>query len=151
VLVALDGITDPHNLGAIARSASAFGAAGIVVPSRRSAGVTATAWRSSAGAFAYLPVARATNLARAIGQAQDAGFFVVTLDGGAQQNIVEVAAHFGDVPVMLVVGSEGAGVSRLIAERADAAARIDMPGRAESLNASVAAGIALFAIAGARA
>ncbi len=151
VIVALDGITDPHNLGAIARSALAFGAAGIVVPSRRSAGVTASAWRSSAGAFAHLPVARATNLARTVGQAAEAGYFVVALEGSAQRSIVEVATHFADVPLLLVVGSEGAGVSRLIAERADECARISMPGRAESLNASVAAGIALFAIAQARA
>lgn len=150
VLVALDGITDPHNLGAIARSASAFGAAGVIVPSRRSAGVTPTAWRASAGAFAHLPVARATNLARVLADAAAQGYFVVALEGGADRSISEVAAHFSDVPVVLVVGSEGSGVSRLIADRADALAAIDMPGRAESLNASVAAGIALFALAAVR-
>jgi 23S rRNA (guanosine2251-2'-O)-methyltransferase len=151
VLVALDGITDPHNLGAIARSASAFGAAGVVVPSRRSAGVTPTAWRASAGAFATLPVARATNLARVLADAAAQGYFVVALEGGAQQSIGDVASHFSDVPVILVVGSEGAGVSRLIADRADALAAIGMPGKAESLNASVAAGIALFTLASTRA
>lgn len=150
ILVALDGITDPHNLGAIARSSLAFAAAGLIVPSRRSAGVTAIAWRSSAGAFARLPTARATNLARAINQAQEAGFFVVTLDGGAERNIAAVAAHFIDVPVLLVIGSEGAGVSRIIADRADEGVRIDMPGPVESLNASVAAGIALFSLAAGR-
>lgn len=150
ILVATDAITDPHNLGAIARSAAAFGASGLLVPSRRSAPVTAAAWRSSAGAFAHLPTARVTNLARALGQAKSAGYFVVALDGGADSSVGEVARHFRDVPVLLVVGSEGAGVSRLTAERADALARIDMPGRAESLNASVAAGIALYALSQAR-
>ncbi|MDQ1249681.1 MAG: rRNA ((2251)-2-O)-methyltransferase RlmB [Actinomycetota bacterium] len=150
ILVALDGITDPHNLGAIARSASAFGAFGVIVPSRRSAGVTPTAWRASAGAFAHLPVARATNLARMLADAAAQGYFVVALDGAVERSIAEVAAHFSDVPVVLVVGSEGSGVSRLIADRADALAAIGMPGRAESLNASVAAGIALFALAGVR-
>ena len=166
-LVALDGITDPHNLGAIARSAVAFGAHGLVVPSRRSASVTAAAWRSSAGAFARLPVAQASNLAQALANAQAAGFFVVGLagapdgtagarDGGAipeagkgRRQIVgdvgSVAQHFADVPVILVVGSEGEGLSRLVTERADGLAAIGMPGPMESLNASVAAGIALFA------
>lgn len=146
VLVALDGVTDPHNLGAIARSALAFGAGGIVVPARRSAKVTAAAWRSSAGAFAQLPAALVPNLSRALSQAQDSGFFVLGLAGGAEQTIDEAAAHFADVPVVLVVGSEGEGLSRLVAEQADARVGITMPGGIESLNASVAAGIALYAL-----
>lgn len=151
VIVALDGVTDPHNLGAIARSAAAFGSAGLLLPSRRSAQVTPTAWRSSAGALARLPVARATNLTRALADAAAAGYFVLALDGEGTRTITEAAAHFSDVPLLLVVGSEGAGVSRLIAQRADERVRIDYPGSVESLNASVAAGIALFAIASARA
>ncbi|MFI0433020.1 MAG: 23S rRNA (guanosine(2251)-2'-O)-methyltransferase RlmB [Candidatus Nanopelagicales bacterium] len=166
-LVALDGITDPHNLGAIARSAVAFDARGLLVPSRRSASVTAAAWRSSAGAFARLPVAQASNLAQALANAQAEGFFVVGLAGGPAEDgagardggaipeagkgrrqivgdVASVAAHFADVPVILVVGSEGEGLSRLVAERADGLAAIGMPGPMESLNASVAAGIALF-------
>lgn len=150
VIVALDGVTDPHNLGAVARSAAAFGAVGLLLPSRRSAQVTPTAWRSSAGALARLPVARASNLARAVADAAAAGYFVLALDGHAPRDVVAAAAHYADVPVVLVVGSEGSGVSRLIAERADERVRIDYPGAVESLNASVAAGIALFAIAGAR-
>lgn len=146
VLVALDGVTDPHNLGAVARSALAFGAAGVIVPARRSAKVTAVAWRSSAGAFAQLPVALAPNLSRALAQAQEAGFFVLGLAGESGQSIEEAAAHFADVPVVLVVGSEGEGLSRLVGEQADALVRIAMPGGMESLNASVAAGIALYVL-----
>lgn len=151
LLVALDGITDPHNLGAIARSAAAFGAAGLLLPARRSAGVTAAAWRSSAGAFARLPVATVPNLAQALADAQEAGFFVVGLAGESAESVAGAAAHYRDVPVVIVVGAEGAGLSRLVAERSDTLASIPMPGGFESLNASVAAGIALHTFAAARA
>lgn len=151
LLVALDGITDPHNLGAIARSTAAFGGAGILLPGRRAAGVTPAAWRASAGAFATVEVAQVTNLTRTLAAAQQQGFFVIGLAGTAADDISAVARHFADVPLILVIGAEGEGLSRLLGERCDQLARIPMPGGFESLNASVAAGIALFAITSARA
>ncbi len=140
LIVALDGVTDPRNLGAIARSAAAFGAHGVVIPGRRSAGVTAGAWKASAGTLARLPVAQASNLARALAAYQEAGLFVVGLavDGGTDIGDMEIA----ESPLVLVVGSEGRGLSRIVAERCDLLVRIAI-GAAESLNAGVAAGIAL--------
>jgi 23S rRNA (guanosine2251-2'-O)-methyltransferase len=146
ILVVLDGVTDPHNLGAIARSALAFGAGGVIVPSRRSAHVTAAAWKSSAGALARMPVAQVANLSQFLANAREAGCYTVALDGEATTTISDAAQQFADVPVVVIVGGEGEGVSRLVAERADLRAAIPMPGRAESLNASVAAGVALFAV-----
>lgn len=146
IIVALDGVTDPHNLGAIARSSLAFGAAGVLLPARRSAKVNAVAWRSSAGAFARLPVALTPNLTRALAGAQESGFFVLGLAGVGGQDLEAAAAHFADVPVLLVVGSEGEGLSRLVTEQADAKVQIPMPGGMESLNASVAAGVALYTL-----
>lgn len=150
VLVALDGVTDPHNFGAIARSAAAFGAAGVIIPSRRSASVTPTVWRASAGAVAMLRIAQVSNLPQALAVAADAGCFVLGLEGNATAEVASLAQHFHDVPVVIVIGAEGAGLSRLIAERCDALVKIDMPGGFESLNASVAAGIALYEVARAR-
>ncbi len=149
LVVALDGITDPRNLGAVVRSAAAFGAHGVVVPERRSAGMTAGAWKSSAGAAARLPVARATNLARALRSYQDAGVFVVGLDGAGDVEIGDVVA-LGE-PLCLVVGSEGTGMSRVVTQACDLVARIPMARSVESLNAGVAAGVALYEIARARA
>ena len=148
LIVALDGVTDPRNLGAVARSAAAFGAHGLVIPARRSAGVTASAWKVSAGAFAHLPVARAANLVRALGDYQEAGLFVAGLDarGGTDVADMEVA----DGPLVLVVGSEGRGLSRLTAERCDLLMRIPVASATESLNAGVAAGIALYQVASRR-
>ena len=145
LIVALDGVTDPRNLGAVARSAAAFGAHGVVIPARRSAGVTASAWKVSAGAMAHLPVARAANLVRALADYQQAGLFVAGLDarGGTDVADLEVA----DGPLVLVVGSEGRGLSRLTAERCDLLVRIPVAARTESLNAGVAAGIALYEVA----
>ena len=145
LIVALDGVTDPRNLGAVARSAAAFGAHGVVIPARRSAGVTASAWKVSAGALAHLPVARAANLVRALADYQQAGLFVAGLDarGGTEVGDMEVA----DGPLVLVVGSEGRGLSRLAAERCDLLVRIPVAARTESLNAGVAAGIALYEVA----
>jgi 23S rRNA (guanosine2251-2'-O)-methyltransferase len=151
LLVALDGITDPHNLGAIARSAAAFGARGLIVPSRRSAGVTPAAWRTSAGALAQVPVARVTNLTRAVHDATAAGLFAIGLDGHATTDITDAAEQFADSGVLLVIGSEGSGLSRLVGEACDVIASIRMPGRMESLNASVAAGVALHTLSEARA
>ncbi|MGH3289618.1 MAG: 23S rRNA (guanosine(2251)-2'-O)-methyltransferase RlmB [Streptosporangiaceae bacterium] len=143
LIVALDGVTDPRNLGAIARSVAAFGGHGILVPARRSAGVTAGAWKASAGALARVRVAQASNLAQALAAYQQDGLFVVGLDTGGAAAVGELA--LADSPLVLVVGGEGRGLSRLIAERCDAVARIPITG-AESLNASVAASIALYAV-----
>jgi 23S rRNA (guanosine2251-2'-O)-methyltransferase len=149
LIVALDGVTDPRNLGAVARSVAAFGGDGVLVPARRSAGVTAGAWKASAGALARVPVAQASNLAAALVSYQESGLFVVGLaaDGPALVSEMDLA----DGPLVLVVGSEGRGLSRLIAQRCDVLARIPMPGSAESLNAGVAAGIALYEVARRRA
>jgi 23S rRNA (guanosine2251-2'-O)-methyltransferase len=143
LIVALDGVTDPRNLGAISRSVAAFGGHGILVPVRRSAGVTAGAWKASAGALARVRVAQASNLAQALVAYQEAGLFVVGLDSGGAAEIGDLA--LADSPLVLVVGGEGKGLSRLITERCDAVARIPISG-AESLNASVAASIALYAV-----
>jgi 23S rRNA (guanosine2251-2'-O)-methyltransferase len=143
LIVALDGVTDPRNLGAISRSVAAFGGHGILVPVRRSAGVTAGAWKASAGALARVRVAQASNLAQALVAYQEAGLFVVGLDSGGAAEIGDLA--LADSPLVLVVGGEGKGLSRLITERCDAVARIPITG-AESLNASVAASIALYAV-----
>lgn len=141
LLVALDGVTDPRNLGAVIRSAAAFGAHGVVLPARRAAGVTASAWRTSAGAAARLPVAKVTNLTRALKACQQAGFVVVGLDadGGTGVYDLEVALD----PLVVVVGSEGRGLSRLVGATCDLRAAIPMAAAAESLNASVAAAVAL--------
>ena len=145
LLIALDGVTDPRNLGAVLRSAAAFGAHGVVLPSRRAAGVTATAWKVSAGAAARVPVARATNLTRALQAYREAGLVVVGLDGEADADIGGLDL-LGD-PLVLVVGSEGKGLSRLVRETCDVVAAIPIGSAAESLNAGVAAGIALYEVA----
>jgi 23S rRNA (guanosine2251-2'-O)-methyltransferase len=149
LIVALDGVTDPRNLGAVARSAAAFGGHGVLVPARRSAKVTAGAWKASAGALARVPVAQVPNLTRALAAYQHAGLFVVGLDAGGAATVGDLAV--ADAPLVLVVGSEGRGLSRLVAERCDVLARIPMAADTESLNAGVAAGIALHAVAAARA
>jgi 23S rRNA (guanosine2251-2'-O)-methyltransferase len=145
LLVALDGVTDPRNLGAVIRSALAFGAHGVIVPERRSAGVTATAWRTSAGAAARLPVAQVTNLVRALKQCREAGLFVVGLDADGTTSVDEL--EIATEPLVLVVGSEGRGLSRLVGETCDLTASIPMAPAAESLNASVAAAVTLAEVA----
>jgi 23S rRNA (guanosine2251-2'-O)-methyltransferase len=148
LVVALDGVTDPRNLGAVLRSAAAFGAHGVLVPARRAAGVTATAWKVSAGAAARVPVARATNLTRALEEYRKAGVFVVGLAGDSDVALAEVDLLSG--PVVLVVGSEGKGLSRLVRETCDVVAGIPIESAAESLNAAVATGIALYEVAARR-
>jgi 23S rRNA (guanosine2251-2'-O)-methyltransferase len=148
LVVALDGVTDPRNLGAIIRSAAAFDAHGVVVPQRRSVGMTGSAWRTSAGAAARLRVARATNLARTLAGYQEAGLQTVGLAADGEVGIHEYDG-LAD-PVALVVGAEGAGLSRLVRERCDVVVSIPITRDTESLNVSVAAGIALFAAASAR-
>jgi 23S rRNA (guanosine2251-2'-O)-methyltransferase len=145
LIVALDSVTDPRNLGAIARSATAFGAHGMVIPSRRSAGVTGGAWKTSAGTLATMTVARAANLTAALREYRDAGLFVIGLDGEGTVDIGD--SDLLDGPLVVVVGSEGKGLSRLIRESCDMIVRIPMQGAAESLNAGVAAGIALYEVA----
>ncbi|MFF8861634.1 MULTISPECIES: 23S rRNA (guanosine(2251)-2'-O)-methyltransferase RlmB [unclassified Streptomyces] len=142
LVVALDGVTDPRNLGAVVRSVSAFGGHGVVVPERRSAGMTAGAWKTSAGAAARTPVARATNLTRALEAYKKAGITVVGLAADGEVELGDLQALDG--PVVIVVGSEGKGLSRLVGETCDHRVRIAMPGGAESLNAGVAAGIVLY-------
>jgi 23S rRNA (guanosine2251-2'-O)-methyltransferase len=144
LLVALDNISDPRNLGAIVRSVAAFGGQGVLIPQRRSASVTAVAWRTSAGAAARLPVARATNLTRALKSWADAGLQIVGLDADGDTPLDELD---GSGPVVVVVGSEGKGLSRLVRQTCDAVVSIPMAGPTESLNASVAAGVVLAEIA----
>lgn len=148
LIVALDGVTDPRNLGAIVRSAAAFGATGVVVPTRRSAGVTAGAWKASAGALARLPVAQAVNLTRAIEGYKKAGFFAAGLDAEGTTDLREMS--IADGPLVLVVGSEGRGLSRVVANACDLLVSIPMASGNESLNAGIATSIALYEIAGAR-
>ena len=145
LLVALDGVTDPRNLGAVVRSAAAFGAQGIVVPERRSAGMTAAAWRTSAGAAARLPVARCPNLSRTLTSYKKAGLFVVGLagDGDVSLDDLEMATS----PLVLVVGSEGEGLGRLVRETCDLTVSIPISAGTESLNAGIAAAVALAEVA----
>ncbi|CAM5582410.1 MULTISPECIES: 23S rRNA (guanosine(2251)-2'-O)-methyltransferase RlmB [Streptomyces] len=142
LIVALDGVTDPRNLGAVVRSVSAFGGHGVVVPERRAAGMTAGAWKTSAGAAARTPVARVTNLTRALEAYKKAGIVVVGLAADGEVELGELEALGG--PVAIVVGSEGKGLGRLVGETCDYRVRIPMPGGTESLNAGVAAGIVLY-------
>ncbi len=148
LIAALDGVTDPRNLGAVARSAAAFGAHGVVVPGRRGAGVTAGAWKASAGALARVPVARAVNLARALQSYRDAGVFVAGLDAAGDTGIRDL--ELATAPLVLVIGSEGRGLSRIVAQVCDVLVRIPIAARTESLNAGVAAGIALYEVAAVR-
>lgn len=145
LLVALDGVTDPRNLGAVLRSAAAFGANGVIVPERRAASVTATAWRTSAGAAARVPVAKVTNLVRALREAKDAGLFVIGLDADGDVSLDGLT--MGADPLVVVVGSEGRGLSRLVGETCDLTVSIPMIGPTESLNASVAAAVTLAEVA----
>jgi 23S rRNA (guanosine2251-2'-O)-methyltransferase len=149
LVVALDGVTDPRNLGAVVRSVAAFGGHGVVVPERRSAGMTASAWKTSAGAAARVPVARASNLTRALEDFKAAGCFVAGLD--ADGDVELPALELADQPLVLVVGSEGKGLSRLVRQACDAVVSIPMAGDLESLNAGVAAGVALYEVARRRA
>lgn len=145
LIVALDGVTDPRNLGAVVRSAAAFGAHGVVLPQRRSAGMTAVAWRTSAGAAAKIPVARATNLTRTLRDLQQEGLMAVGLDADA--DITSDELELATEPLVVVVGSEGRGLSRLVRETCDQTVSIPMAGDVESLNASVAAGVVLSEVA----
>jgi len=148
LIVALDSVTDPRNLGAVVRSAAAFGAHGVVVPSRRGAGVTAGAWKSSAGALARVPVARASNLTRTLRDYREAGVFIAGLDAAGDTEIRDL--ELATAPLVLAVGSEGRGLSRIVAQACDMLVRIPIAAKTESLNAGVAAGIALYEVAAVR-
>ena len=145
LIVALDGVTDPRNLGAIVRSVGAFGGHGVVVPQRRAAGMTAVAWRASAGTAARVPVARATNLTRTLREYATAGYMLAGLAAGGEVTLddFDLAAD----PLVLVIGSEGKGLSRLVRQTCDVTVSIPMAGPVESLNASVAAGVVLAEVA----
>ena len=149
LVVALDSVTDPRNLGAVIRSASGFGAHGVLIPERRAAGMTAAAWKTSAGAAARIPVAQTVNLVRQLKAYQQAGCMVVGLAADGEVSLPDL--DLADGPLVVVVGSEGKGLSRLVSETCDQLVSVPMAGRLESLNAGVAAGVALYAIARARA
>ncbi|MFF5990848.1 23S rRNA (guanosine(2251)-2'-O)-methyltransferase RlmB [Prauserella flavalba] len=145
LIVALDGVTDPRNLGAVIRSAAAFGAHGVLLPARRSAGMTAVAWRTSAGTAARLPVAVATNLTRQLQAWASEGLMIAGLDADASLDIDSL--DLATDPLVIVVGSEGRGLSRLVRENCDVTVSIPMAPGVESLNASVAASVLLAEVA----
>ncbi|RXZ67361.1 23S rRNA (guanosine(2251)-2'-O)-methyltransferase RlmB [Agromyces albus] len=149
LFIALDGITDPRNLGAIIRSTAAFGGHGVIVPQRRSVGVTAAAWKTSAGAAARTPVAMAPNLTQTLKALKDRGVFVLGLDGGGDVSLPGLS--WADRPIVVVVGSEGKGLSRLVTETCDAIVSIPIEAATESLNAGIAASVTLYEISKLRA
>lgn len=145
LVVALDGITDPRNLGAIVRSVAAFGGHGVIVPERRSAGMTAAAWKTSAGAAARVPVALAGNLTRTLTDFRKAGFFVIGLDMDGDVELPGLA--LATEPLVIVVGSEGKGLSRLVRETCDQIVSVPMSSSVESLNAGIATSVTLYEVA----
>ena len=149
LLVALDGVTDPRNLGAIIRSVAAFGGQGVIVPQRRSVGLTAAAWKTSAGAAARTPVAMASNLTQTLKAFKERGVFVLGLDGGGDTPLPELS--WAKEPLVVVVGSEGKGLSRLVTETCDAIVSVPINAATESLNAGIASSVALYEISKQRA
>ncbi len=141
MLVVLDGVEDPHNLGAVIRSALAAGAGGIILPDRRAAGLNETVARAAAGALEHLPVARVVNIARAMEQLKEAGYWLVGLDERAEKKYTDVDYNGA---IALVLGSEGAGLHELVRKRCDFLVSIPTTGPVRSLNVSVAAGVVLF-------
>ncbi|MEV8135944.1 23S rRNA (guanosine(2251)-2'-O)-methyltransferase RlmB [Microbacterium aurantiacum] len=149
LFVALDGVTDPRNLGAIIRSTGAFGGHGIILPQRRSASVNSAAWKTSAGAAARIPVALAANLTATLKDFKKQGVFVLGLAGDGDVSLP--ALELADRPVVIVVGSEGKGLSRLVAETCDQIVSIPIDAATESLNAGIAASVALYQVSTLRA
>ena len=145
LIVVLDGITDPHNLGAILRTVEAGGAHGVIIPKRRAVGLTGAVAKTSAGAIEHVAVSKVTNIGRCIDELKAKGLWVICADGGhaGSEGTSIYDADFSG-PIVLVIGSEGEGVSRLVREKADFVVRIPMLGRISSLNASVAAGIMIY-------
>jgi 23S rRNA (guanosine2251-2'-O)-methyltransferase len=152
LILVLDSITDPRNLGAIVRSAAGFGAHGVVIPERRAAQMTASAWKTSAGAAARLPVAQTVNLVRQLKAYKEAGCMVVGLAADGDVSLPELASPDGLArgPLVIVIGSEGKGLGRLVTETCDQIVSIPIASSLESLNASVAAAVALYAVSQAR-
>ena len=149
LFVALDGVTDPRNLGAIIRSVAAFGGQGVIVPQRRSAALNSAAWKTSAGAAARIPVAMASNLTQTLKELKKQGVFVIGLDGGGDLELPGI--ELADRPLVLVIGSEGKGLSRLVTEHCDAIVSIPIHAATESLNAGIAASVALYEVSKLRA
>ncbi|GAA4673003.1 23S rRNA (guanosine(2251)-2'-O)-methyltransferase RlmB [Frondihabitans cladoniiphilus] len=149
LFVALDGITDPRNLGAIIRSVAAFGGQGVIVPQRRSVGLTASAWKTSAGAAARIPVAMAGNLTQTLKAFKERGVFVLGLDGGGDVSLPGL--ELADQPLVLVIGSEGKGLSRIVTETCDAIVSVPITATTESLNAGIAASVTLYEVSKLRA
>ena len=141
IILALDGITDPHNLGAIIRSAEAFDCKGIIIPQRRSAGLTGTVAKVAAGALEYLPVARVVNLNRALEELKKRGFIVIGLSGDGK---LPISSFEEKTPLVVIIGSEDKGISLLTQKKCDFLIRIPLKGKTSSLNASVATAISLF-------
>ena len=141
IIIALDGITDPHNVGAIIRSAEAFDCKGIIIPQRRSAGLTGTVAKVAAGALEHLPVCRVVNLNRALEELKGNGFLVVGLSGNCQ---LSISMFDEKTPMVVIVGSEDKGISLLTQKKCDFLLKIPLKGKTSSLNASVAAAISLF-------
>lgn len=149
LFVALDGITDPRNLGAIIRSTAAFGGHGVILPQRRSASVNSAAWKTSAGAVARTPVALASNLTSQLKEFKKQGVFVLGLDGDGDVSLPNL--QLADRPIVIVTGSEGKGLSRLVAETCDQIVSIPISAATESLNAGIATSVALYQVASLRA
>jgi 23S rRNA (guanosine2251-2'-O)-methyltransferase len=141
LIVLLDGVEDPHNLGAVIRTALAAGAHGVVIPERRAAGLTDTVARASAGALSHLPIAKVTNLVRAMEELKEAGYWLIGLDEHAEQPYTAVDYK---IPVGIVLGSEGQGLHELTRKRCDFLVSLPTIGPVKSLNVSVAAGVVLF-------
>ncbi|MDO5720589.1 MAG: 23S rRNA (guanosine(2251)-2'-O)-methyltransferase RlmB [Actinomycetaceae bacterium] len=149
LIIALDQVTDPHNLGAVLRSGGAFGATGVLITERRSASVTAAVWKVSAGAVARVPVARETNLVQSLKALRRAGCFIVGLDGRGDVALPDL--ELATEPLVIVTGAEGKGLSRLVRATCDQIVSIPMTSTVESLNAAVATGITLYEVAQKRA
>lgn len=141
--VLLEGVQDPHNLGSILRTADAVGVDGIILPKRRAAGITPAVVKASTGAIEYVPVARVTNVARSLEQLKEKGFWIVGAEASAKRRFDQVDYH---MPVVLVLGSEGWGISRLVREKLDFEVSLPMTGHVNSLNVSVAAGILMYEV-----
>ena len=141
IILALDGITDPHNVGAIIRSAEAFDCKGIIIPQRRSAGLTGTVAKVAAGALEHLPVSRVVNLNRALEELKNNGFLVIGLSGDGQ---LSISKFHEKTPLVVIVGAEDKGISLLTQKKCDFLIKIPLKGKTSSLNASVAAAISLF-------
>ncbi|MGF7186330.1 23S rRNA (guanosine2251-2'-O)-methyltransferase [Desulfitispora alkaliphila] len=141
ILIILDELEDPHNFGAILRTAEAAGAQGVVIPKRRSVPLTQVVAKASAGALEYMPVARVSNLVNAIKELQQRGYWVVGTDASGSKTHTEVDLKG---PIALVIGSEGKGMGRLVKETCDFVAKLPMRGSINSLNASVAAGVVIY-------